>query len=208
MPRSVAWASSAGRKFRPTAEGDHTDANDEDVDITAFAAIRLAHGALIAQTDAAAWESHLADYELTPIFTQFGRTLLTIEKDQESMTAIDDRKGWVSDTFTIRGAASKLGYERGEAMDAGYFNEYVKGFQSAGLLAVIEFSGNCLPEENVPAAMIALSFERYSGGRRTGGSIKLSDVPPVLLSECWNDYRAMVAKAAFDANWEEKMPWM
>ncbi len=194
--------------FRPTAEGDYTDASDEDVDVDAFAAVRLAHGALIGESDAEAWEGHLRDYEVESIFAQFGRTLLSIEKNQESMTTIDDRKGWVTDTFTIRGAASKLGYERGEAMDAGYFNEYLKGFQSAGLLAVIEFSGNCLPEENVPAAIISLSFERYSGGRRTGGSVKLSDVPPVLLSECWNDYRLMVAKAAFDENWEQKMPWM
>lgn len=195
-------------KFRPTAEGDYTDASDENVDVDAFATIRLAHGALIGESDAQAWEGHLKDYEVDPIFAQFGRTLLSIEKDQESMTTIEDRRGWVTDTFTIRGAASKLGYERGEAMDAGYFNEYLKGFQSAGLLAVMEFSGNCLPEENLPAAMISLSFERYSGGRRTGGSVKLSDVPPVLLSECWNDYRLMVAKAAFDENWEQKMPWM
>ncbi len=194
--------------FRPTAEGDYTDENDDDVDVDRFATIRLAHGALIGESDATAWERHLKDYEVEPIFAQFGRTLLTVDKTQESSTVIEDRKGWVTDTFTFRGAASKLGYERGEAMDAGYFNEYLKGFQSAGLLAVIEFSGNCLPEENVPAAMMSLSFERYSGGSRTGGTVKLSEVPPVLLSECWNDYRSMVAKAAYDENWEQKMPWM
>ncbi len=196
------------RVFRPTAEGDYTDAADEDVDIEVFSTIGLAHGALIDDADTQAWKQHLQDYEVKPLFKQFGRTLLSIDKPQQSMTVIDDRKGWVTDTFTIRGEASKLGYERGEAMDAGYFNEYKKSFQSAGILAVIEFSGNCLPEENVPAAMISLSFERYSAGRRTGGTLKLSEVPPVLLSECWNDYRSMVAKAAFDENWEQKMPWM
>jgi hypothetical protein len=194
--------------FRPTAEGDYTDADDGDVEVDRFAQVRLAHGALIGKDDAGLWQTHLKDYEVKPLFAQFGRTLLTLDDKQASLVSIEDRKGWVTDTFTIRGAASKLGYERGEAMDAGYFNEYIKGFQSAGLIAVIEFSGNCLPEENVPAAMISLGFERYSGGRRTGGSVKLSDVPPVLLSECWNDYRAMVAKAAFDEDWEQKMPWM
>ncbi len=194
--------------FRPTAEGDYTDADDQDVDVDAFASVRLAHGALVETSVAKEWEEHLKDYEVKPLFAQFGRTLLSIDEKQALLTTIEDRKGWVSDTFAIRGAASKLGYERGEAMDAGYFNEYVKGFQSAGLLAVIEFSGNCLPEENVPAAMISLSFERYTAGRRTGGSVKLSDVPPVLLSECWNDYKLMAAKAAFDENWEQKMPWM
>jgi hypothetical protein len=141
------------------------------------------------------------------LFTQFGRSLLTLDEDDENNTRIDDRRGWVTDTFTFRGAATKLGYERGEAMDAGYFNEYTKGFTSAGVIAVIEFSGNCLPEENVPAAMISLSFEKYSAGRRMGGVLKLSEVPAVLLSECWNDYRMMADKGAFEEQWEKKMPW-
>jgi len=78
---------------------------------------------------------------------------------------------------------------------------------SAGLAAVVEFTGNGLPEQNVPAALISLSFEKAAGPGRYGGTVKLSDVPPVLLSECWNDYRAMAAKAAYDANWEKMSPW-
>lgn len=213
LTERVAWFGLDGddkviASFRPTAEGDFTDASDEDVDVSGFDSVRLAHGAEMAEEDAEAWASHLGDYEVKPLFVQFGRSLLKIDDANRNATEINDRKGWVTDTFTFRGAASKLGYERGEAMDAGYFNEYLKSFQSAGIVAVIEFSGNCLPEENVPAAMISLSFERYSSGRRMGGSVKLGDVPTVLLSECWNDYRSMVAKGAFDETWEQKMPWM
>ncbi len=194
--------------FRPTAEGDFTDANDDDVNVDAFHSVKLAHGAEMSEEDADAWSRHLQDYEIEPLFIQFGRELLKLDRGQEASTEIDDRKGWVTDTFTFRGAATKLGYERGEAMDAGYFYEYLKTFQSAGLVAVIEFSGNCLPEENVPAAMLKLTFQRYSSGRLQGSPLKLSDVPPVLLSECWNDYRSIVANGAFDENWEQKMPWM
>lgn len=194
--------------FRPTAEGDYTDASDEDVDLAAFASIGIAYGAGMEASIGDAWAVHLKDYEISPLFTQFGRSMLTLADDAGDAIAIEDRKGWLTDTFTFRGAATKLGYERGEAMDGGYFNEYTKGFLSAGVIAVIEFSGNCLPEENVPAAMMSLSFEKYTAGRRTGTAMKLVDVPPVLLSECWNDYRAAVAKAAFDEKWEKKMPWM
>lgn len=194
--------------FRPTAEGDFTNAEDEDVDIATFSSVRLAHGARMLDEEVKAWEDHLADYEVKSVFAQFGRSLLTLTDELEEKTHIEDRKGWVTDTFTIRGIASKLGYERGESLDGGYFNEYLKPFASAGVAAVIEFSGNCLPEENVAAATMTLSFERYVSGKRRGGAIKLKDVPPVLLSECWNDYRALVAKGAFDENWEKKMPWM
>nr|WP_286197006.1 DUF4132 domain-containing protein [Tropicibacter sp. R15_0] len=194
--------------FRPTAEGDYVDADDNEVDPLQFSTIRLAHGALLSEAEAQAWESHLADYEVKPLFAQFGRPLLALEGEMSKATQIEDRKGWITDTFSFRGASSKLGYERGEALDGGYFNEYVKTFRSAGLCAVIEFSGNCLPEENVAAAQISLEFVKLLGNNRRGRAIPLSDVPPVLLSECWNDYRDMVAKGAFDPDWEKKMPWM
>ena len=77
----------------------------------------------------------------------------------------------------------------------GFFNEYRKSFQSAGLAAVIEFTGNGLPEQNVAAALLSLKFERAAGPGRYSGVSKLADVPSVLLSECWNDYHAVAAKA-------------
>ena len=105
----------------------------------------------------------------------------------------------------MRGVATKLGYERGEAMDGGYFDEYIKAFNGVSIRAVVQFSGNCLPEENVPAAMISLRFVKAAKNRAT--ELKLSEVPDVLLSECWNDYHAMAEKGAFDEGWEKKMPW-
>lgn len=194
--------------FRPTAEGDYVDAEDNEVEPQSFASIRLAHGALLAAEQAEAWAQHLTDYEVKPLFTQFGRPLLVLTEEQGKKTRIEDRKGWTSDTFTMRGVASRLGYERGEAMDGGYFNEYIKNFRSAGLSAVIEFSGNCLPEENLPAAAIHLEFVKLLTGNRRSRAVPLAEVPPVLLSECWNDYRDMVAKGSHDPDWEKKMPWM
>ena len=193
--------------FRPTPEGDLTNADDEDVDLAGFHGVKIAHGATLDAETSAQWQSHLSDYEVEPIIEQFGRSLLTLEAEQGDQDEINDREGWVTDTFTIRGVATKLGYERGEAQDAGFFDEYSKSFQSAGVVAVVRFSGNCLPEENLPAATIALTFHPYRNARRTNSKMKLSEVPPVLLSECWNDYRAMAAKGAFEEKWQEKMPW-
>ena len=196
------------QSFRPTPEGDFTDASDGPVDLNDVANVQIAHGSAVATEESKCWEQHFKDYEIEPLFTQFGRQLLRVESAAAKTLAIEDRKGWVTDTFTIRGAASKLGYERGEALDGGYFNEYLKSFKAAAIVAVVEFSGNCLPEQNVPAALVSLSFEKLQQGRRTRTALPLSDVPAVLLSECWNDYRTMAAKAAFDENWQKKMPWM
>jgi HEAT repeat protein len=193
--------------FRPTAEGDLTNHADERVALDRFASVRLAHGALLPSETAAAWQRHLDDYDIKPLFAQFGRSLLKIQPEQASETEISDRKGWLTDTFTLRGAATKQGYERGEALDGGAFNEYRKSFNSAGITAVVEFTGSTLPEENIPAALIGLKFEKTSGARRSRGEAKLGEVPPVLLSECWNDYHAMAAKGAYDPEWQRKGLW-
>ena len=194
--------------FRPTAEGDYTDVDDNPVDIKTLSQFRIAHGASMTDDAAKAWGEHLQDYEIEPLFSQFGRSLKRLSDKKQKEESIEDRKGWITDTFTIRGVATKLGYDRGQPMDGGYFNEYSKSFRSAGIVAVIEFSGNCLPEENVAAALISLSFFKLKSGHMRGGAVKLDVVPPVLLSECWNDYHAMAAKGAFDEGWEGKMPWM
>jgi hypothetical protein len=193
--------------FRPTAEGDLTDHADERVALERFTSVRLAHGALVADETAAAWQRHLDDYGVKPLFAQFGRSLLKIEPRQAGATEIVDRKGWLTDTFTLRGTATKLGYERGEALDGGAFNEYRKRFSTAGIVAIVEFTGSSLPEENIPAALICLKFEKTGGTRRSRGEAKLGDVPPVLLSECWNDYHAMAAKGAYDPEWQRKGLW-
>ena len=62
--------------FRPTAEGDFTASNDEAVELERFAAVKLAYGALLDEPEAKAWQTHLDDYEVEPLFTQFGRAML------------------------------------------------------------------------------------------------------------------------------------
>jgi hypothetical protein len=212
MVERVVWlgfddSGSIAATFRPTAEGDFSDTNDATVNIAEFATVRVAHGALIDDALGKAWEQHFKDYEVKPLFAQFGRALLRIEATDASKLEIDDRKGWLTDAFTVRGAATKLGYERGPPLDGGFFNEYRKTFASAGLVAVVEFTGNGLPEQNVPAALISLKFTKSLAPGYIGGAMKLGDVPPVLLSECWNDYRAMAAKGAYDSDWERKASW-
>jgi len=192
--------------FRPTAEGDFTDTSDNPIDLTPFAAVRIAHAALLDEAQGAAWLTHFTDYEVPPLIAQFGKTLLKLDdtKEAQAATEILDRKGWLSDTFTVRGAAMQLGYERGQAMDSGCFFNYQKPFKSAGLIAVVDFTGSFLPEENIPASIINLHFEKSDYGNRT---VPLGDVPPVLLSECWNDLHLIAAKATFDPDWEKKSAW-
>ncbi|MBA4044947.1 MAG: hypothetical protein C0471_11085 [Erythrobacter sp.] len=188
--------------FRPTQEGDFTDAADNDVAIDTFAAVRLAHGALVDAETCAAWTQHLKDYEVKPFLAQFDNLRAPLTPELGEAEAITDRQGWAADSRTFRGAAEKRGYQR-VMRDSGGCHEYVKEFPSHGITATIWHSGCYAVDENVPQALTELKFTK--AGHR--GVYRLKDVPPVLLAECWADYQAVAARGAFDPAWEKISPW-
>lgn len=199
------------RSFRPTEDGSLLDVQDDDVELAAGSLLRLGHASLVEPTMAAAWLQHFKDYKLNPLFQQMSRTPPTVAfRDAAGMevSTIADRQGWVSDTFTLRGHFTKLGYQRSQAEDGGFFSQYTKEFSTAGVRVVFEFSGNTLPEENVLAALKTLTFENTRVRIWGANALPLASVPPVLLAEAYADYLAVAdACAGFDPAWEKKMPW-
>ena len=126
----------------------------------------------------------MADYEVTPLFDQLSATLPNTARGQKVLI---DLQGHVTDTLTLRGAATTRGYRRGAVMDGGTFDTYIKDFASANVTAVLSFTGSWVPEGNMACAIIGLSFACQ------GQEIELAAVPSVLLAECYADYKAMAA---------------
>lgn len=188
--------------FRPTQEGDFTDAADAAVDMDSFAKLRLAHGALTDEDSNRAWTKHLEDYEITPFLAQFDTLRAPLSAEQREAESIVDRQGWRADSLTFRGVAEKRGYER-VIRDGGGCNEYEKKFSSHGISATIFHTGSHAIDENNPVALKELRFSKQ--GHR--GDYRLKDVPPVMLAECWADYHAVATKGAFDPDWEKISPW-
>ncbi len=188
--------------FRPTQEGDFTDAADNEVAIDEFAAVRLAHGALVDAETCRAWIQHLKDYEVKPFIAQFDNVRAPLTPEQAEAEAITDRQGWAADSRALRGVAEKRGYQRVMG-DGGGCHEYAKEFRSHGITATIWHTGSYAHDENNRVAITELKFSRE--GRR--GTYRLKDVPPVMLAECWADYHAVAAKGAFDPDWENISPW-
>lgn len=200
------------QSFRPTEDGSLINTEDDEVELVDGALVRLAHASLVDAATASAWTKHFKDYKTAPLFPQMSRQspALSFTDDKGlAVSSIQDRQGWVSDSFTLRGAFTKLGYQRAQAEDGGFFYEYTKDFASVGVRVCIEFSGNTLPEENVAAALKALSFENSrSRSWSSDSTLPLASVPPVLLAEAYADYLAVAqACTGFDPDWEKKMPW-
>lgn len=200
-----------GGSFRPTEDGSLIDTQDDEVELAAGSQLRLGHASLVDDATAAAWNKHFKDYKLAPLFPQMTRkppAIAFTDDKGHAVSEIKDRQGWISDTFTLRGSFTKLGYQRAQAEDGGFFYQYTKEFSTAGVRVAIDFSGNTLPEENVPAALKTLSFEDMKTRGYSDRALPLAKVPPVLLAEAYADYLAIAqACAGFDAGWEKKMPW-
>jgi hypothetical protein len=197
--------------FRPGDGGALIGVDDEDVILPDEAQVSLVHAATLGDDEgsgAPAWRSHLADYEVTPLFDQGLGADTTASSDllpdvADTADVIETRKGWLSDSFTIRGRATKLGYVRSQAEDAGWFDAYRKEYATLGLTVEIEFTGAFLPEENITAAVRQLVFRRHgTWGER--GRLAIKDVPKALLAVSYRDYLTVADGGAFDPDWEKK----
>lgn len=193
--------------FRPTEDGSCIDAQDQTVVIPSSGRVQLAHSALLNEEQTSAWVSHLKDYQIKPLFNQLSRGQSHFAASVLQQQEFTDRQGYLTDAFTLRGQLTKLGYQRAPAEDGGFFTHYFKLFQQCDIRVCIEFTGNCLPEENVPAAFLELYFEdlRHRGWSRP--RLNLAQVPAVLRAEAYADYLQATANLQFDADWQKKVPW-
>lgn len=196
--------------FRPLEDGSLTNEQDDSVTLKEDTLIRVAHDCNTPAQARPLWIQHLQDYDVTPVFQQFGRTVFELPSDKGDTNEINDFEGHLITTFKLRGKATKLGWLRGEAEDGGCFMLYRKPFPSLELQAVLEFTGSFLPEDDIPAALKGLSFEAIRNNREETSSwsrsaMPLKKIPPVLLSECYNDIRQIAAEGTgFDPEWEKK----
>ncbi len=210
----LVWATCDGQRvtqtFRPLDDGTLTDYEDGEVQLAADASIRVAHGCQLSAAVAEAWTRHMVDYDVSPLFSQFGRAAYVLPEEQRMATAIDDFEGHVVEAFKLRSAATKFGYTRGQAEDGGWFFDYLKAFPGLELEVRLEFSGNGLPEENRPVALVALAFRRMvprqGPAMPLAASVPLGEVPAVLLTECYNDLRTIAAAGSgHDPQWQKKI---
>lgn len=185
--------------FRPGDGGALIGVDDGDVALPEGARVSVAHAVVL--QDAQAWRGHLADYETKPLFDQgLGPDAVGLPELAAGATEIADHKGWLSDSFAIRGRATKRGFARTDSRDNGWFDAYVKRYPSLGITVEIGFTGATLPEENIPAAVTQLTFRR--AGRP--GSVPVADLPAVLVAVSYQDYVTVAQSGSFDADWVKK----
>jgi hypothetical protein len=191
--------------FRPLEDGTLTDYHDEPVVLNQDDVVSIAHHSHLRDDDVKAWQQHLMDYEIPALFQQFGKANYVLPSDRADQKSIGDFEGHLLETFALRGRATKLGYSRGPTEDGGWFSTYEKRYTSLGIVAIVEFTGNPLPETNRTIALMKMSFASTEDAGWQRAAISLGDIPSVLLSESYNDMRAIAAEGSgFDPEWQKK----
>ena len=170
--------------FRPTEDGVLLGVDDAGVELADDVSVRLAHGTLLGPGQVEAWRAHLADYQVDPLFDQFSAPAPDVDAGQ---TTIQDGAGRLVVARDLRRAAQARGYER--ASTRYRYRELTKDFPDLGLRSVIDLDGADAWDEGQTTTTGALTL------RRAGRPVPLDQVPPVLLAECYADYRAVVGTA-------------
>jgi len=201
----LVWAKVKGDQrtlFRPLSDGSLLDADDDDVVLGDADGVGLAHGAIDGEEVGERWAQHLRDYEVAPLFPQFGRpSVPALDADQMELkhcegAIIDDRK--------LRSVTAKLGYELGPGEDGGMVSVVTRRFPSAGLQANIGVRGLFAMIMSHDVAIEDLSFASLGGYER----VKLVDVPEVLMVETLADVDHLVkAGDGIRADWEKHIGW-
>ncbi len=196
--------------FRPLEDGTLTDTEDDQVSVDPKAIIQLAHACILSPDQIQSWREHLSDYEIEPVFEQF-LTEIYLHQGNATETEIRTYEGYLLEAFQLRGVLTKRGYNRETTEDGGWFYGYRKTFSGLDLAAIIEFSGNYLPEDNNMVALIKLEFQRSRVGEDIynfgfESQMPLDQIPKILLSEAWNDMRIAASQGTgYDPDWELKV---
>jgi hypothetical protein len=207
IAQRLVWAARDGAEmlFRPLADGSLTDADDNAVTLPEGATVRLAHAVTAGAAAAAAWLGHLNDYEVVPLFAQFGRPVPVVSDGQASFA---DAVGVMLSSLKLRRVAEKLGYQSGPTVDNGWYHGFVRACPTLGLEACLLFSGcGCGHDgEDRSVALKQAGFQplgtAYPGTRCF---VPLDRVPRPLAAELYADLLGLAALGAFDAAWERKV---
>jgi hypothetical protein len=201
LVQRLVWCA-GGTSFRPMADGSLSGNDDTAVTLAPEAEIRIAHDLWLDDAAIAAWRQHLSDYDIKPLFQQFGKGRYTLPDAKAE--ALTDARGVVMDAFTLRGRMAKLGFARGPVEDGPSFNIYEKRLPSLQLGVILEFSGNSMPEENRKIALIEMRFVRLGELQYQMQTLPLGDVPPVLLAESHHDLKTLARDGVLDPEWQKR----
>ncbi|MDO5675913.1 MAG: DUF4132 domain-containing protein [Propionibacteriaceae bacterium] len=126
--------------FRLDEDGSAVDAADEPVELGGHT-VGIMHPVAVSSAELSRWGEVQADFELAMPFRQLDRPLYDLPPNQGDNEELQGLPSTKVEPTKLLGAFTKYDWDRGDVLDGGGFSLYWAQFPSAGLTAVIEFSG-------------------------------------------------------------------
>ena len=194
--------------FRALEDRTLTDASDEPFDLPAAGSVGIIHPLELDDEALGAWRTHLADYEVEPLFPQLERPVVRVSDDQRTVRISPELSGTSLNAMTFRSRAEKLGWVRGSVGNAGYIDAYRKVFTGAGVNAFLGLDGLFI-DIGTDQSIEFRGFYFVKGGTVHIGSyvddyptdesdarlIAFGAVPPVVYSEVMGDLKRIAGQA-------------
>ena len=187
--------------LRLTSNGQILNAEGNDLDLARIASLDLAHSSNLPEGVATAWNQHLTHFEIEPLFPQISRPILRVGEQQWRSKRLDDREDWLITASQLHETATHFGYRPGPCDDDGVFSSYVKAFKSTGIVAELRFSGCYAGDED---EQVAIGFLQFVSPSKFGKHkvLPLESVPPLLVSEAWNDMHDVAGAGVYDPGYK------
>jgi hypothetical protein len=121
LARRLVWLAEVDDRsfaFRIAEDGTFGDVEDERVDLTEAARVRVAHPVHLGPEQVAAWTEILADYEILQPFAQLHRPVMAFTPEEIATGRLDRFEGSTVATGRLLGMA-KRGWKRADPVDGG-----------------------------------------------------------------------------------------
>jgi len=205
----LVWVALRGEEevatFRPIEDGTLTDVDDEPLRLPEGVEIAVAHRTRLGPERAARWSAHLSDYEVKAPFSQLSAAPVERPDDDDS-NMLAPAFGHSVDGRLLRIALREHGYRRGPVEEGGWLYAYERPFATLGLTAFLEISGHSIDAEQVPVALLGVTFHRTREGAPSR-ALPLRELPPALLAEVSEHVRQAAALGTGpDPLWEGQGP--
>lgn len=205
------WYDESGKlsqTFRALEDQTLTAAADEAWDLPSKGTVGIVHPLELSVEQLAAWQTHVADYELQSPFPQLGRTVLRCDEPQKGVKFGKQFNGAEVNAMTFKGRADRLGWTRGSVVDGGCIEGYRKCFPGAGADVFLSLDGMYMGIDMYSSITLQQFYFVKGGSVRVGSYlydgpgkedderlIPFGQVPPIVYSEAVGDLQKISGKS-------------
>ena len=193
--------------FRPLEDRTFTQASDEPFTLPTSGRIGIIHPLELTEHQRKAWQTHLADYEITPSFPQLERPVVQLTSDSAGKQSLSEYAGTRINGMTFKGRADRLGWTRGSVCDGGGITTYTKTFPAAGVDVFLGLDGMHIGIDMSTEIKLQGAYFVRAGSVKTGSYtydepgdendprvLPFDKVAPIVYSEVLGDLHKIAGK--------------